>query len=111
MNILLNFDTINLKNRYNAHIVTGDCPYKDRFNGILMRIRQSGLVLKWREDFYQSLIIETLKRTYEVKELNVYTMDELGFIFISLFTCHCVCIGIFFLEIVIYNFISHKTYI
>lgn len=83
-----------------------DFPYKDKFDEMLIRIRESGLVFKWRKDFYYSLIVDTLKRKYEPHEHNVYTMNELNFIFISLCISECLCSCIFVLEIIVHHWIN-----
>lgn len=93
-----------IPSRYKSHLVPLTSPYTPRFNEILMKIRESGLMPKWKDDvFYR--VKTRLERNFEKDNLaGVYSMRELGF----LFWCWMGCCGVAFLVFLGELYLYHK---
>lgn len=93
-----------IPSRYSAHLVPILSPYAQSFNEILMKIRESGLMPKWKDDVFYK-INAILERNFESDNLQgVYSMRELDFLFWCWFGCCCVACLIFAGELYIYYF-------
>lgn len=87
--------------RYAAHMIPNYSPYKDRFNYVLMKIRESGFMPKWRDDVYHEIERqrEVQFRFSGTQEGNVYKFKDLMFIFYSWFACCGFCCLVFVGEV------------
>lgn len=75
-------------------------PYRHRFNQILLALCETGMMNKVFFDFFNEIAILKLKKDISLKEdPNFYTMDQLGYIFISFWATLGACCLVFIGEI------------
>lgn len=76
-------------------------PYKDRFDEILMKVRESGFLSKWKGSLMTTLEFKFAKYSPQEDRKNaVYTLRELKFVFECWIFCCGISVIVFIMEII-----------